>query len=115
MATEEDVTDVNAPPSDKKKSREWSLKPIKNVFSSLKTKIKSFRKKSGIDDAEERLFAQLRNTTFSQKLKEKYNRPDTSFARVEIFLNDFVEEQGGGEYDIDVVLAALKNLNKLLL
>lgn len=107
----------DVPATNDKKSR-WklpSLKPIKNAFSSLNKKIQNFRKSSGIEEAEGRLLDELRNTTFAKSLQAKYQKPDTSFARVEIFVDDFVMAEGDGQYDIDKVLAALQDLNNLLL
>lgn len=99
-----------------KKSWKWpSMKPLKHAINRGVNKIRSFRKNSKLEHDVNLVFSELRNTTFSRSLQKKYNRPDTSFARVEIFVDDFVQADTDGQFDIDKVLAALKNLNNLLL
>ena len=87
---------------------------IKNGIITVVRKSRNFQKNSKrpVEEADA-VFGQLRNTTFAQSLRKKYSRADTSFAQVEIFVDDFV--MGKSDFDIDKVLAALQNLNRLLL
>lgn len=104
--------------SDNAPKRKWkwlSMKPLKNVVNIGVRKIQGFLGSSKVQESKNRLFDELRNTTFSRHLQEKHSRPDTSFAQVKIFVDDFVLAESDGQFDIDKVLAALKNLNKLLL
>lgn len=108
---------VEEEPSDDSKKEPWWKRAVKgtvNVVSSVSKKIKSFRKSSGIEEFEEGALAALRNTTFSKRLQQKYHIPDTSAARVEIFINDLIKDGQEEDYDIDKVLAALQNLNNFL-